>query len=87
MPRPGRVLTAPQGTRSIKENENAPPEGGEFQTTREFSRTYLALIKMLYNCVKAARCFWRLLRERKNNLAHLHSIEIRVGPPCILKTF
>ena len=52
MPRPGRVLTAPQGTRSIKENENAPPEGGEFQNLRELSLTYVSLIKASYHCAK-----------------------------------
>ena len=44
-PRPGHVLMAPQGTRSIKENENAPPEGGEFKNTPDSSRVYVALRK------------------------------------------
>ena len=34
-----------QGTRSIKENENAPPEGGEFKNTPDSSRVYVALRK------------------------------------------
>ena len=46
MPRPGHVLMAPQGTRSIKENENAPPEGGESKNTRDSSRLFWRLFSV-----------------------------------------